>query len=273
MRYLMTTLVLAFLLAACNSEEPPTPTPEDDIGVTVQPDTPVPTVTAVPPAPTTEPTVTEPAPQATAVPIEEPTPEAESKVDVNLQELSYEGITFQYDSSLASGITAETIPAPEQPIPGPGWNNYPTHDRFTFEEYALPNSYPSATVTVFPVLEAASRSSTAKTQIEALQTLLTERPEGDGQPQGLPYMPVPNASQVFQAQFEYLPFANGEGIRYLTMFAQSINPITNQGLQFTFQGLTSDGQYYVRCHFPCPHRCLTKYHRPRPGLGCLGSRL
>jgi hypothetical protein len=63
-------------------------------------------------------------------------------------------------------------------------------------------------------------------------------------------LPPSNALQAFRAQVEYLPFANGSGVRYLTQMAQGMGLINNQELFYTFQGLTDDGTQYVTFYFP-----------------------
>ncbi len=194
-------------------------------------------------APTEEPGPDPPQAPADAESVALDTPAAETP-DILVE---YNGVSFSYPPELASGVKSETVAAPDQPQQGPGWANPPTYDRFTFEEYIIPDAFPAANIAVYPVLETASRSSFAKDQIETLQDILANKPEA---PEQLPYLPLVNAAMVFSAQFSYQSFASGEGIRFVTMFAQSINPITNQGLFYTFQGLTSDGRYYVAATFP-----------------------
>lgn len=190
----------------------------------------------------------EPGPDPTQVPADTEgvpldTPAAETP-DILVE---YNGVSFSYPPELASGVKTETVAAPDQPQQGPGWANSPTYDLFTFEEYIIPDAFPIANIAVYPVLETASRSSFAKDQIETLQDILANKPEA---PEQLPYLPLVNASMVFSAQFSYQSFASGEGIRFVTMFAQAINPISNQEIFYTFQGLTSDGRYYVAATFP-----------------------
>jgi hypothetical protein len=63
--------------------------------------------------------------------------------------------------------------------------------------------------------------------------------------QPVPVFPVFNAQQVIHPQIKYLNFKNGQGVRFATYYAQDASPITNDGLFYTFQGLTDDGKYYV----------------------------
>jgi hypothetical protein len=63
-------------------------------------------------------------------------------------------------------------------------------------------------------------------------------------------LPPSNALQVFRAQVEYLSFANGSGVRYLTQMAQGYSPVNNEEMFYTFQGLTGDGTQYVTLYYP-----------------------
>jgi hypothetical protein len=48
----------------------------------------------------------------------------------------------------------------------------------------------------------------------------------------------------------YFNFQNGSGVRYLTMYGQSVWPVDNQNLFYTYQGLTTDGRYYLSAVLP-----------------------
>ncbi|MGD2079067.1 MAG: hypothetical protein PVH18_11840, partial [Chloroflexota bacterium] len=86
-------------------------------------------------------------------------------------------------------------------------------------------------------------------QVNNLQELLVKKPDLSAS-NPLPFLPLFNAQAMFTAQGQYLNFANGSGIRYLTQFGQAASPINNQELVYTFQGLTDDGAYYVAAVFP-----------------------
>jgi len=66
----------------------------------------------------------------------------------------------------------------------------------------------------------------------------------------LPYLPLVNAAQVVHGAEERLNFANGQGIRYLAGFGQDPSPFLGRSFVYTFQGLTSDGQYYMALTWP-----------------------
>ncbi len=78
--------------------------------------------------------------------------------------------------------------------------------------------------------------------VDQLQTLLTERPELNAP---LPVLPPQAGLNDLAVQADYLDFGNVNGIRFVGRFAQDANPVTADQLLYYYQGLTSDGQYYV----------------------------
>ena len=102
---------------------------------------------------------------------------------------------------------------------------------------------------VYPVATLKEANQMAADQVNTLQELLVKKPSlATIHP--LPFLPLFNAQAMFYAQGQYLNFAGGSGIRYLTQFGQASGPITNQKLLYTFQGLPDDGAYYVAAVFP-----------------------
>lgn len=66
----------------------------------------------------------------------------------------------------------------------------------------------------------------------------------------LPFMPVLNATQVIRAQPAALNVGAAAGIEYFTYFSQAAEPILEGQVFYTFQGITSDGLYYVSFSMP-----------------------
>lgn len=67
----------------------------------------------------------------------------------------------------------------------------------------------------------------------------------------MPFLPFgTDAAQSFLARVKYIDFKNGKGVFYLTQFDTEPSLVNNQGLLYTFQGLTGDGLYYVSARFP-----------------------
>jgi len=66
----------------------------------------------------------------------------------------------------------------------------------------------------------------------------------------LPRVPFFNAAQVFASNIQVISFQNGRGVRFLTEYAQYAASANNDDLFYHFQGLTSDGAYYVIAILP-----------------------
>lgn len=205
-------ILSALLLAACQPASDSIVTP--DVAPTE----------AVPP--TTEPT------QAAA----EPT-----------QTLPVTGKEINLDlAGLAQGKIVETIPAVPASDSVPYWEVAPEHLRVTLDGYPVSNHLMKAQIFIYPV-EKLSEFSQAADQIAGdLPALLQSHEAVDV----LPFLPIFNAQQVMHAQVQYLDFKNGNGVRFLTQFDQAPLPINNFELIFTFQGLTSDGKYYIAAVLP-----------------------
>lgn len=216
LKLLITSLTISFLVSAC------TPAAE----------TPDPTATSASAA-TAEPAGTT-APEATAVPATD------------------ESLTITLDTgSIATGFVTETIAA----IPAgdvPYWEVLPEYTQLTLQGYPISDHLMMPQVFIYPVKALGETNEGAGQIVASLQTLL-------GSPQEItpmPFLPLFNASQVMHAHVHYLDFKSGQGLRYLTEFDQGIVPINSYELIYTYQGLTSDGQYYVAAVLPVNHPSL-----------------
>jgi heat shock protein HspQ len=171
--------------------------------------------------------------------------------------VSYKGVYFSVDPSLATSIWPEVIAARLSVQDGPFGYAAPEHIRFTFANLHLPserlrmgiNLAAEAQIFVYPLAEMARLNPHAQAQIERLQSLLAARgsvSEGD-----LPLLPYAHAAQVFHAQAQILDSGNIQGLRFISQHSQDPQPIIlNQELFYTFQGFTDDGTYYVAAFFP-----------------------
>ena len=66
----------------------------------------------------------------------------------------------------------------------------------------------------------------------------------------LPFLPWINMKQAFCAQPRIIEFAGGRGVRYLSYYTQGLDPVLDQQVFYTFQGLTNDEQFYIAAFFP-----------------------
>ncbi|MCB0193341.1 MAG: WG repeat-containing protein, partial [Anaerolineae bacterium] len=160
---------------------------------------------------------------------------------------------------VAQSIQGQIIPAnPYNPNVPPQLNGSPAHIRFAFDEELLPTwgsvYLNSPQLLIYPVEEylamyEASAPNAVTDRIEALQTLLADQPETVDE--AIPVLPgLGDAVQDLRTQIDYLEFEQGQGIRFVTHYAQDANPIINETIFYTFQGLTDDGKFYVALYYP-----------------------
>ncbi len=83
--------------------------------------------------------------------------------------------------------------------------------------------------------------------VSALQALIGG---GSAPERGLPFLPVMSGIQAFIARYQVVPFGSGNGIRFITQSNSGIVPVNNQAMFYTFQGLSSDGKYWVSAILP-----------------------
>jgi heat shock protein HslJ len=94
---------------------------------------------------------------------------------------------------------------------------------------------------------------TQQATFEQLQNLLNTQPElsmfttpmmEDGS-NTLPFLPIMPASQVVRSQVRYLKTDAVHGITYVTAYRQDAAPFMSHDFYYTFQGISTDGVYYV----------------------------
>lgn len=174
-------------------------------------------------------------------------------VTVSLPVVEFEGIRFSYDATLASEIIPEFIPTRfgDQFAP---WDQTPNHVAFTFRDPYTegrdlywqgfsPDPVPKIFIYRTVDFPEEVLGWDGKAQILALQNMLQERkPDSGGT---IPVLPLTNAGQTFHAKLAYMDFDGGSGVRFVTQYTQEPRAINNQELIYTFQGMTSDGAYYI----------------------------
>lgn len=166
-------------------------------------------------------------------------------------------LSVYLDPALASSTTCEIIPASQE------MEVYPQYARLTLNGYPLQDKFFSASISFFSVQD---YTAMLPDHIPGLVNGLNELISG-GLPgtSSLPFLPIFNAAQTFHSNYAQLPFLSGNGIRFLTLFAQYAAPINNHDLFYTYQGLTSDGKYWVSAILPVTHPILPADAANPPG--------
>lgn len=194
--------------------EPPTPTPEVFISLTQ----------AFP-----------------ATPIVQPSPVTNTLV-------SYGRLTLEIPSSVANGASGLDVP-PVTDDDTPYWEKTPGHLQVSLGDYyVLHGKFHEPLIYVYPALEYAVLVPGAFESMHRLRNVMNA-PGAAGIEQ-LPAVPFFNAAQVFASNFQTVSFQNGDGIRFLTEYAQYAAPVNNHELIYHFQGFTSDGEYYIIAILP-----------------------
>jgi hypothetical protein len=121
----------------------------------------------------------------------------------------------------------------------------PQHLLLTLPGYLITEHLLQPQIFVYPLADLAMNEAAGNTA-QSLQVLLQERQAG----QVLPYLPLYNKAQVLHTQVKYLDFKNGQGVRFLTQYDQGPLPVNNHELLYTYQGLSSDGKYYLAAVLP-----------------------
>lgn len=184
----------------------------------------------------------------------------------------YENASFTYPIDLANGVDVTNVQEVTPEEAADPTDVTPAHTEFSFigwqPEILLDSAMWNPVVRVYPVAGFAAfgeeNANMYQIYADALAQLLAEKPEGDAletmlatlydgkrvQPAALPFLYNAMAAQVLRAQVEYLEFEGGSGLRYLTFYAQAVNPVEEGWVFYTFQGLSEDGKYYIHATFP-----------------------
>ena len=222
-RLVVPLAILSILLFACSLSTTATPAVVSTAPVIPQP----PTATEPPAATATQTATFPPAPQTNAACNE---------------------MTLFLDPALASGFSCQSVAEVAGDPNAPGSPVNPKYTEVTFTGYILSDRFFTPHIDVYPVQRFSELlPDSIPMKVAALQALIGGGPTSD---KGLPFLPTFEAAQELITQYKVVSFGNGKGIRYLTQFSQYFDPINNNEFFYTFQGLTSDGKYWISAILP-----------------------
>jgi len=162
-------------------------------------------------------------------------------------------LSFYLNPDLASSIKCETVPESGGADAMP-FNTNPQYTKVSLVGYPLKGRMMQPVISVFPVQRYIELlPDVVNPDVSALQELIAGGTPGSND---IPILPLQNARQLFLAQFAVLQFQSGSGVGYVTQYAQAYVPINNHELFFSFQGLTSDGKYWISIIVPISHPSL-----------------
>ncbi len=171
--------------------------------------------------------------------------EREGDVEAGMTEFSGGSISFAYPDSLAGDAIFEE----HDGFPNDELAPIPDFTTISFADYILSDTFISPVIYIFEAEEYRAVNDYAEQAINLLDEGLADSSVFDAAFE-MPFLPLYNAAQVFHASLKLIDFNGGSGLRYLTMYAQDAVPVINEGLFYTFQGLTDDRRYYISLVMP-----------------------
>lgn len=163
--------------------------------------------------------------------------------------VSFQNVSFVIPEGVATGADAKAVPAQTE-AEAPPWDVAPEHIVFSFTGWSKEDTNNMRpTMMVFPAQEYADANPGAGQSLPALKELIANS-SASLTVDSIPPVPYYNAAQTITAQSSRLDFQSGSGIRTVTFYAQFPGPILKDGQFYYYQGLTSDGQYYVIATLP-----------------------
>ncbi|NWF63849.1 MAG: hypothetical protein HXY38_06030 [Chloroflexi bacterium] len=174
--------------------------------------------------------------------------------------ITVDTLSITIPDGLANGMTVVNEPIAPPADDMPWWGIYPEHKKFPLQGYLLTGTFHEAEFFIYPANEYAAMNESVAAKIESLKSILAN--PSQPLPERLPFLPTWNAGETFHSNLEVVTFQNGSGIRYLTQYGQAPAPINNHEIFYTFQGLTSDGTYYIAAVLPISVPFLTDRGNP-----------
>lgn len=175
-------------------------------------------------------------------------------------EVSFGNLSLVIPPGLASGASGIQQPGANGED-APTWMIYPDYIELTFNGYTLPNPSPDARIYVFPVEAYKTINPDIAKTFARVQAACCD-PQNLPTPDALPRIPFFNAGQVFASNIQSLAFQNGQGVRFVTQYSQFYAVLTNTSVFYQYQGLTSDGQYYLIVTLPLSSSILPPISDP-----------
>lgn len=163
--------------------------------------------------------------------------------------ITISNVSFVIPKGLASGAAGQQVQAIDETSGAP-WDVAPTHLEITLNGYDNTlGTFGTIKIWVYPAQEYAAVYNGASNSLQRLNAILANPPAPITK-DNLPQVPSFNAAQVFASNVQVINFQNGKGVRMVTQYDQAIMPIANDATFYHFEGLTSDGKYYIVAVLP-----------------------
>lgn len=161
--------------------------------------------------------------------------------------IRFNDFSFSFDPALATHVSiSQYLTSPDDVFPPQG-----IHTHFAiYGEQPPDNSIVG--IRVYRIDDLAAYEHTQQ-QVTELQNLLTNQSDlaqyTESTESALPFLPVVAAGQTIRARAQYVGTPDVSGISYVTAFQQAAEPLLQNNFLYTFQGISTDGVYYVSAVF------------------------
>jgi hypothetical protein len=172
--------------------------------------------------------------------------------------LTFDDFSITFHRAIVRNV-AITEYAGDPPEHGPGFSDAPHFEIALYNDINLPDNLFDTVVgiRVYSLTDLQDYPFLVE-QVDALTALLDERPdlaqfqtvEAVENFDQLPYIPVLPHGQLIRARAQYVETDEVQGIAYITYSNAAREPFMSNSFSYTFQGLSTDGQYYVSASMP-----------------------
>ena len=169
-----------------------------------------------------------------------PTP---PRANVTCKELS-----LYLDPALGSAYECDTVPESSSSDTPMDVFIYPDHTELTIQNYLLTRTQFPPQVLIYPVNRFCELlPEVLPRRVSDLESFISS---GTWTSRELPFLPPLPMAQTFFSHETVISFNGGQGVRFITGYNESMHPISNRTIFYTFQGLTDDGMYWVAVTLP-----------------------
>lgn len=169
------------------------------------------------------------------------------------QEVDFEGVSFRYDPRVFGDVTKEVVLEHklQNPTDKPDYVA-PQHIRFEFE---FGREHSKARIAVYPLDgfddAYAINSNMVKVITDDIAGLRKVLKDPSFRLRGqIPHLEFADASDDIYAKVRDFDFPNGSGIIFVTHWSFENDMISNAHLVYRFEGITTDGKFYVTAETP-----------------------
>jgi hypothetical protein len=162
---------------------------------------------------------------------------------------TFGSLTLVVPPGVASGVSGGEYPRVDG-SDAPWWQKTPGHLQVMLGDYyVLQGKSRQPQIYVYPALDYAELVPAAFESIHRLDNILYG-PVAPISADQLPTVPFFNEAQLFASNIQVISFQNGQGVRFVTEYAQYAASANNNDLFYQFQGVTRDGAYYIIAILP-----------------------